>query len=81
MNKMQAKDSSSALDNVLFELVDDYNEYSRLIEKQKITFFASERLQSLDCNMNDVLSLIFNIFSYSFICTFTNSTNKITSCP
>ena len=34
---MQVKDSSSALDNVLFELVDDYNEYSRLIEKQKIT--------------------------------------------
>lgn len=34
---MQVKDSSSALDNVLFELVNDYNEYSRLIEKQKIT--------------------------------------------
>lgn len=37
MNKMQVKDSGSVLDNVLFELVDDYNEYSRLIEKQKIT--------------------------------------------
>lgn len=34
---MQVKDSSSMLDNVLFELVDDYNDYSRLIEKQKIT--------------------------------------------
>ena len=37
MDKIQVKDSSSALDNVLFELVNDYNEYSRLIEKQKIT--------------------------------------------
>lgn len=37
MDKMQVKDSDSVLDNVLFELVDNYNVYSRLIEDQKIT--------------------------------------------